>query len=407
MHAATTDTALHEDIPRWMVLLLAAACGVIVANLYYAQPLIGPISQATGISPAAAGLIVTLTQIGYGLGLLFIVPMGDLFENRRLVLIGLALTCVALVGAALADSAAQLLACMAAIGLGSVGAQVLVPYAAHFSLPHTRGRAVGNVVSGLLLGILLARPFASLIAGWFGWHAIFAISAVLVAALMAVLARYLPRRHPPAGMHYGALLASMWTLVKVTPILRRRSVYHALLFAAFSMFWTASPLWLASPALGLSQKGIALFALVGVMGVVAAPLAGRLADHGWSRPATGLALVFGSLSFLLPHLGPATREWQLGLLLATALLLDCAVSANLVLSQRAIYALGAEIRGRLNGVFMATFFGGAAVGSALAGWIYVQAGWEGVSWLGFAFPLPALLYYLTELRGAPASAPGH
>ncbi|MCA1325798.1 MFS transporter [Herbaspirillum sp. alder98] len=398
MQAVPLESPLPQDIPRWMVMLLASACGIIVANLYYAQPLVGPISAATGISPAAAGLIVTLTQVGYGLGLLFIVPMGDLFENRRLVLCGLAVTCLALVGAALANSAPQLLASMAVIGLSTVGAQVLVPYAAHFSLPHTRGRAVGNVMSGLLLGILLARPVASLVTDLFGWHAIFAISAVMVAALMVVLARYLPRRQPPAGMHYGALLASMWTLMRTTPILRRRSFYHAMLFAAFSVFWTASPLWLASPELGLSQRGIALFALSGVIGVIAAPVAGRIADRGWSRPATGTALLSAAVSFLVPHLVPVGREWSLAGLLVTSLLLDLAVAANLVLSQRAIYGLGAEIRSRLNGLFMATFFAGAAAGSALGGWIYAQAGWSGASWLGFAFPCIALLYYLTELR---------
>ncbi|WP_079217308.1 MFS transporter [Herbaspirillum robiniae] len=399
MQAATADTTLPHDIPRWMVMLLAAACGIIVANLYYAQPLIGPIARATGISPGAAGLIVTLTQIGYGLGLLFIVPMGDLFENRRLVLSGLVITCIALVGAAFAESAAQLMASVLLIGLSSVGAQVLVPYAAHFSRPETRGRAVGNVMSGLLLGILLARPLASLVADLLGWHAIFGLSAVAVAALIAVLSRYLPQRRPPAGMHYLALLGSMWTLVRTTPVLRRRSFYHAMLFASFSLFWTASPLWLASPDFGISQKGIALFAFAGVIGVIAAPIAGRMADRGWSRPATGAALLCGALSFLLPHLVHGGRELSLAMLLLAAILLDFAVSANLVLSQRAIYALGGEIRSRLNGLFMATFFAGGALGSALGGWMYAQAGWSGVTWVGFAFPFVALLYYLSELRG--------
>lgn len=383
-----------------MVLLLAAACGVIVANLYYAQPLIGPIGAALSISPGAGGLIVTLAQIGYGLGLLFIVPLGDLFENRKLVLIGLSLTCVALIGAALAQSATQLLVCSLLIGVSSVGAQVLVPYAAHFSRPETRGRAVGNVMSGLLLGILLARPLASLVADLFGWHAIFGLSAVAVALLIVVLARYLPKRQPPAGLHYGALMASMWKLLKDTPILRRRSLYHAATFGVFSLFWTTAPLLLASPRFNLSQTGIALFAFAGVIGVVAAPIAGRVADRGWSRPATGVAMVAASVSFLLSHFWEGGRESSLVVLLLSAILLDFGVSANLVLSQRAIYALGAEVRSRLNGLFMAIFFVGGAIGSALGGWIYAQAGWPGVSWMGFALPFAALLYYLGEWRKA-------
>ena len=393
-HAHAPD----QEIPAWMIILLAAAAGIIVANLYYAQPLIGPISAATGISPGAAGLIVTLTQIGYGVGLLFIVPMGDLFENRRLVLIALAVTCLSLLCAALAQNATQFFMASFAIGVSSVGAQVLVPYAAHLSPPQSRGKAVGSVMSGLLLGILLARPLASLVTDLFGWHAIFAISAILIVGLMLVLARYLPQRHPPAGMHYMALMGSMWTLLKTTPVLRRRSAYHALVFAGFSLFWTTVPLWLASPAFNLSQRGIALFAFAGVIGVVAAPIAGRVADRGWSRVATGVAMSAVAASFLLMHFWPGDSSLALFVLLVAAILLDFGVSANLVLSQRAIYALGSEVRSRLNGLFMATFFAGGAMGSALGGWIYAHAGWGGATLLGFAFLLIALLYYLTEFR---------
>lgn len=396
--AATPGKPQEQDIAAWMITLLAAACGIIVANLYYAQPLIGPIAVATGISPGAAGLIVTLAQVGYGLGLLFIVPAGDLLENRKLVVSLMVVTCLALVGAACAQNATQFFIAAFAIGVSSVGAQVLVPYAAHMSLPQTRGRAVGNVMSGLLMGILLARPLSSLVADLFGWHAIFALSAAATAVLALVLLRYLPQRRPPAGMPYGALLASMWQLVRTTPILRRRAAYHALIFAAFSLFWTTSPLLLAGPDFGMSQKGIALFAFAGVIGVIAAPIAGRVADRGWSRPATGLAMLSVALSFLLTHFWHGGRESSLALLLVSAILLDFGVSANLVLSQRAIYALGGEIRSRLNGLFMATFFAGGALGSALGGWIYAQGGWSATSWLGCLFPALALLYYATEFR---------
>src|SRR5450830_641112 len=404
METATAVQGKQQDIAGWMIMLLAAACGIIVANLYYAQPLIGPIAVATGISPAAAGLIVTLAQVGYGLGLLFIVPAGDLLENRKLVVCLMVITCISLVGAAYASNATQFFLAAFIIGVSSVGAQVLVPYAAHMSLPETRGRAVGNVMSGLLMGILLARPVSSLVADLLGWHAIFGLSAVATALLALVLLRYLPQRRPPAGMHYFALLASMWHLVKTTPILRRRSMYHALMFAAFSLFWTTSPLWLASPAFNMSQKGIALFAFAGVIGVIAAPIAGRVADRGWSRPATGIAMFAGAAAFLLTHFWSGGRESSLAILLAAAILLDFGVSANLVLSQRAIYALGGEIRSRLNGLFMATFFGGGALGSALGAWIYAEGGWGATSLLGFAFPAVALMYYFTEFRPAAKSA---
>jgi len=401
MKSRPMDTAANtqqQDIAGWMITLLAAACGIIVANLYYAQPLIGPIAAATGISLGAAGFIVTLAQIGYGLGLLFIVPAGDLLENRKLVVSLMAFSCLALIAAACAQSASQFFAAAFVIGVSSVGAQVLVPYAAHMSQPQTRGRAVGNVMSGLLMGILLARPLASLVADLFGWHAIFGLSALAIAVMALVLLRYLPVRHPPAGMRYGALLSSMWQLVRDTPVLRRRSLYHAMIFAAFSLFWTASPLFLAGPMFNLSQRGIALFAFAGVIGVIAAPLAGRVADRGWSRPATGVAMLSAALAFLLTHFWSGGRDSSLAALLVSAILLDFGVSANLVLSQRAIYALGGEIRSRLNGLFMATFFVGGAAGSALGAWIYAYGGWGATSLLGFAFPAVALLYYFTEFR---------
>jgi predicted MFS family arabinose efflux permease len=262
------------------ILLLAAACGLIVANIYYAQPLIGPISQSLGLAPQAAGLIVTMSQIGYGAGLMFIVPLGDLIENRRLVLASVALSAVALAAAAFAPSAAVFLVCAGAIGLGSVAVQILVPLAAHLAPDATRGRVVGMVSSGLMIGIMLARPVSSFIAAQSSWRAVFIASAAMMVALAAVLSRALPVRAPHTRMTYGALIASMAHLAAATPILRRRAFYQACLFFAFSLFWTTTPLLLAGPHYQLTQNGIALFALAGVSGAIAAPIAGRLADRG-------------------------------------------------------------------------------------------------------------------------------
>ena len=283
------------------ILLLAAACGLIVANIYYAQPLIGPISQSLGLAPQAAGLIVTMSQIGYGAGLMFIVPLGDLVENRRLVLASVALSAVALAAAAFAPSAAVFLVCAGAIGLGSVAVQILVPLAAHLAPDATRGRVVGMVSSGLMIGIMLARPVSSFIAAQSSWRAVFIASAAMMVALAAVLSRALPVRAPHTRMTYGALIASMAHLAAATPILRRRAFYQACLFFAFSLFWTTTPLLLAGPHYQLTQNGIALFALAGVSGAIAAPISGRLADRGFSRPATGaaIALVIAALLMTL------------------------------------------------------------------------------------------------------------
>jgi predicted MFS family arabinose efflux permease len=265
--------------PTRLILLIATACGLIAANVYYAQPLAGPISAALGLSPQAAGLIVTMTQIGYGAGLLLIVPLGDVFENRRLVLVILGVAVLALIGAGVSTQAMAFLVAALLVGVGSVAVQVLVSLAAHLAPEAARGRVVGAVVSGLMLGIMLSRPAASFIAGALSWRAVFFVSAFLMAALAVVLRMALPRPRSAPNLGYGALLASMSRLARRAPVLQRRSLYHACLFGSFSLFWTAAPLLLAD-TFHLSQNGIALFALAGVAGAIAAPIAGRVADRG-------------------------------------------------------------------------------------------------------------------------------
>ena len=390
------STSTYPQMSSRMTLLLAAAAGIIVANLYYAQPLVGPIGAALGMPPAAAGLIVTLTQIGYCIGLLFIVPLGDLLENRRLIVTGLAATGAALALAASASGPWQFLLAAFAIGLGAVVAQVLVPFAAHLAPEATRGQTVGKVVSGLLLGIMVARPVASVLAGFGGWQAVFGIAAGMVLVLAVVLHFKLPQRRPAATERYGALIASLWPVLANTVVLRRRALYHAGLFGAFSLFWTVVPQALGGPEFGLSQNGIALFALVGMAGAVASPIAGRLADSGHTLGATAIALALGALSFMLPLFAPHSRPLALSLLALAAIVLDAAVAANLVLGQRALFALGAEIRSRLNGLYFALFFAGGAFGSALGGWIYAEHGWHAALVAGMLLPTLALPAWIME-----------
>ncbi|MDR6102724.1 putative MFS family arabinose efflux permease [Agrobacterium larrymoorei] len=382
-----------------MIFLLASACGLVAANLYYAQPLAGVIGAELGLSPAATGLIVTLTQIGYGLGLLFVVPLGDLVENRKLIVVTVATAVLALIAAALAPHAAPFLFAVFLVGISSVAVQMIVPFAAHLTPHAIRGRVVGTVMSGLMVGIMLARPVSSILSEFVSWRGVFLVSAVVMAILALVLYRLLPRRMPDAKLPYGALLRSMGQLARTTPILQRRSVYQAAMFGAFSLFWTTTPLYLSGPAFRLTQGEIALFALAGAAGAVAAPIAGRMADRGWTWGATLFALTAAATSFLVTHIAPEGSHLSLALLVIAAIILDFAVTTNLVLSQRAIFSLGAEVRSRLNGVFMATFFMGGAVGSALGGWAYAHGQWTGASWLGFALPVMALGFFLTERRG--------
>ncbi|MDO7907934.1 MFS transporter [Paenibacillus sp. JX-17] len=395
----STNSQAKTQLSASITLLLAAACGIIVANLYYAQPLVELIRSSIGLSAGAAGLIVTLTQIGYGLGLLFIVPLGDILENRRLIVTSLTLAVAALIMTALAGNAAIFLIASFLIGLGSVSAQILVPFAAHLAPEATRGRAVGNVMSGLLLGIMLARPVASLVTDLLGWQAIFWISAGFILILMLVLAKLLPHRQPTASIAYRSLLSSMRKLAVHTPILRRRALYHACVFAAFSLFWTTVPMILNS-RFHLSQTGIAIYALVGVFGAIASPIAGRIADRGWVKAGTAAALALVIVSLLLSVIVQGSSILSLLVLVVAAVLLDMGVSANLVLGQRSIFSLGDELRSRLNGIYMATFFLGGAVGSAVGGWAYAHGGWSLACWIGVAFPCAALLYFMTERKQA-------
>ncbi len=387
----------ENNISGGLMLLMAAACGLIVANLYYAQPLVGPISAATNISQSASGFIVTITQLGYAIGLLFLVPLSDLLENKRLIHAILIIVILGLVTASMARNASVYFIAAALIGLGSVAAQIIVPFAAHLAIPEQRGAIVGKIMSGLLLGIMLARPVASLITSLWNWQLVFIVSAGIMMLLFMLLYFKLPKRKPVPKDRYPDILKSLWYHFRYTQVLRRRALYQAALFGSFSLFWTVVPLWL-SEHFQLDQQGIALFGLAGVAGAIAAPIAGKLADRGWSGRLTGFALLLASFSFVFTHLQPGNKFLSLLIFCLAAILLDMSVSGNLVLGQQAIYGLGDEIRGRVNGVFMAVFFGGGAIGSSLGGWAYAQGSWNWASVIGVVLPILAFLYYLTEKK---------
>jgi predicted MFS family arabinose efflux permease len=273
---------------------------------------------------------------------------------------------------------------------------MLVPLAAHLAPEKTRGQVVGKVMSGLLLGILLARPIGSILAGTLGWRWVFVLSAAAMALLALLLTWRLPHRQPAEGPRYGALLHSMVRMALTNRVLQRRAAYHAPLFAAFSLFWTAAPLELAGPDYGLTQRGIALFALAGAAGALAAPLAGHAADRGWSRAATLFAILTVAAAFLIGHLGGTHSVF---ILAAAGIVLDFGVQTNLVVGQRAIFTLAPAIRSRLNGLYLASFFLGGAVGSALASPAYAYGGWPLVSWIGIALALLPLSVLWTEFAG--------
>ncbi len=378
-----------------LAIVLALGCGLIAANLYYAQPLTGPIGAAFAIPPAETGLLVTVTQIGYGLGLLFVVPLGDLIENRRLVVVAVCAAGVSLIAMSTAQHALVFLFGALALGIASTAVQILLPYAAHLTPAAHRGRVLGLLTSGLMLGIALARPLASLVTSGFGWRAMFALSAILMMVIAAVLRFGMPPRQSRTTASYVGILRSLPKLLRDVAILRRRAAYHAALYASFSLYWTAAPLLLASGRFGLSQHGIGLFALAGAGGVVIAPIAGTIADRGMTRRGTGAAMLAMLCAFALAWVGGEIRS--VAMLALAAILIDAGLVTNFVLSQRAIYEAQPESRSRVGGLFTALFFLGGALGSALGTASFASGGWAATAAIGIGFAMLALIAFAVEL----------
>jgi Arabinose efflux permease len=371
-----------------LLTLIAIATGALVANLYYAQPLVASIAPEIGIRPDLAGSIVSVAQVGYGLGLFLLVSLADLVENKRLVLLLLAITTVGLVGLTVATSAVAFFAAAFVIGLCATAAQVLIPFVAHLVPIERRGRVVGNIMAGVLTGIMLARPVSLFLAASFGWRVVFWGSAALMLVIGVALARMMPRYRPAPGLHYGQILASMACLLRDIPVVRWRAAYQALLFAAFNLFWTAAPLMLAE-RFGMSDHAIAVFALAGAGGALAAPLAGRLADRGHGVILTAGAMLALGLAFLATNWAAAAA--MLLLLVGLTVVIDAAVQTNQVVSQRLIFAAPAQVRGRVNALYMTITFAGGAIGSMLGTLTWHAGGWAETATVGGLLGLVALV----------------
>lgn len=392
-----------RSMPRRLVGLLALACGLAVANIYYAYPLLANIADTFDISYGAVGVIVTVTQIAYGVGLLLLVPLGDIVDGRRLVVAQWLLSVVALVIVATAGSSAVLLIGMAAVGLLAVVIQVQVAYAAALAAPDERGRVVGSVTSGVVLGILLSRTVAGVIADLAGWRAVFLGSAVAALAISALLWRALPRRQaPPRAMTYRQLLRSTLALYHTEPVLRVRATLAMLVFAALGVLWSSLVLTLSAPPFSLSTTTIGLFGFVGVAGAVAAAGAGRLADRRRGHATTGVALVL----MLVAWLPIGLVHQSLAAFVVGLMLVDLAVQAVHVTSQSMIYAINAEARSRLLGAYMIFYSIGTAGGAVVSTATYASAGWTGVCVLGAVISGIALLYWAchSPLRGLHPAA---
>jgi len=376
-----TGPGAPARLSRGLVVLIAVATGAVVANLYYAQPVLHQVARAFHSGPAATSSIITATQIGYAAGLLLVVPLGDLHPRRGLVARLFCVAAAALVACALAPSLWFFAVASVAVGGASVAGQVMIPFAADLAPEERRGRVVARIMTGLLLGILLARTVSGLVAQAAGWRAIYWLSAALMVGFAAVLWRLLPAERPRPHRSYAELVGSSLRLLAEEPVLRRRAWHGACAFAAFSALWTTIAFLLSGSPYHYSNAVIGLFGLVGAGGIVAANLAGKLADSARVPATTIGAGVLLAGSFALLWAG----RTSLAALIAGIVVLDMGTQGMQITNQAVIYALRPDARSRINSAYMVCYFVGGAVGSLAAGTLYASHGWAGVCLLGVGF----------------------
>jgi len=369
-----------DSAARLRLLLGIAAC-LGVSSIYFNQPLLLEMSRSFRVSPAAAGSVAVGAQVGYALGILFFVPLADVVERRGLMVRMFACVAAACLLAAVAPTLVWMVIASIAMGAAAAVTHVAVSLAPEFAGSGGRGRAVGIVMTGLLLGILLARTFAGLLSAWLGWRAVFYAAACLDCAFVPLLLRLFPPLPPSHPLAYTAALRSLWTLLRSQPQLRESATLGALAFGAFSAFWTTLAFLLGGAPYHLGPAASGSFGILGATGAFIAPIAGRFADRRGTRWVVGLALSVLTVSFAV------FWAWghQLFGLIVGVVLLDAGVQANQIANQTRIFGLDPTARGRINTVYMVIYFFGGSVGSLLSAWAWERAQWNGVCALGFAF----------------------
>jgi predicted MFS family arabinose efflux permease len=382
----------RERVSRRLVVLIAIAGGASVANLYYAQPLLDVIAESLGTSKETAGLIVTFTQVGYLVGILALVPLGDMVERRRYVPRVLVIAALALTATAAAPSLPAIAVALVVVGVTSVGAQLLIPFAATLARDDERGTVMGIVMSGILLGVLLARTVSGLIAEVGGWRLVYACAAALMLTLAVVLSRALPWHAPSERTGYRGLLGSVARLVRSEPLLRRRMLLSFLGFANFTILWTSLTFLLSDPPYDYSEGTIGLFGLLGIGGAIAAQVAGKVIDRGYVHVLTGIALT----TMLVARLVLSGGEDSLTILLLGMVLFDLSQQTALVCHQNVVLNLRNEARGRATTAQVSSAFVGGAIGSATAAATYAAGGWQLVNTLAAGLAAIALIAWAAE-----------
>jgi predicted MFS family arabinose efflux permease len=378
-------------LPRSLVLLLALAAGQAVAGTFYAQPLVDAVAAGVGIPEGSAGVLVAVTQVGYAVGLVLLVPLGDVVDRRHLILLQLVLGALALAAAGAAGSRMLLLVALASVGLFAVVIQLLVVHAASLTPEAQRGQVVGAVTSGVVLGILQARTLAGPVAELGSWRTVYLSAAGLTLLVTLVLLRRLPAgEHSRTALTYGAVLRSLPALYADERSLRVRGALALLVFAALSAVWSSLVLPLTAPPHSLSRTAVGLFGLAAIAGAVAARRAGRLGDRGRGEHTTGLALV----CLVVAWFPLALIEWSLAAVAVGLVLVDLAVQAVHVTNQSIIYTARPEARSRLAAAYMVFYSVGIAGGSIASTATYAAAGWTAVCVLGGTISLAALAVWI-------------
>jgi predicted MFS family arabinose efflux permease len=399
--AGLSERSLVSGLSRPLALLFAVASGLAVANVYFASPLLDAMADTFGMDHATIGVIIAISQVGYGLGLLLLVPLGDLL-NRRLLIAGQSvLSAIALLAVYFAPNAWALLVAMAAIGLLAVVTQTLVAYAASLARPHERGQIVGIVTSGIVIGILLARSVAGALSDIAGWRSVYAVSAVLTLIIAALLFRFLPQHERRNGkISYPQLIVSVFRLFVEVPVLRIRALITMLIFANITMLLTPLVLPLSADPFNLSHTQIGLFGLAGVAGALGASRAGGLADRGYGQRMTGIALTV----MLLAWIPIAFMQSSLWWLVIGVVAIDFGLQAVHVTNQSMIYRVRPESQSRLTAGYMIFYSIGSACGSLSSTVIYAHAGWAGVCIAGFAISTATLAFWVLTKHLTPAPA---
>jgi predicted MFS family arabinose efflux permease len=384
-----------QAVDMRLIWLLTVASGMAVANLYYCQPLLAIIAHNFALSTRGAGFLATLTQLGYGFGLLLIVPLGDSRERRSLIVLLLLLEAGALLGTAFAPNIGWLTIASLAVGFLTVVPQIIVPFAASLASDEKRARIVGTVLSGILIGVLLARIVSGFVGAELGWRAIYGIAAGLMVLLALVLWRALPKQPSSNRVPYLQLLASLWNIVRTEPALGPVCLFGGLTFAAFNIFWVTLAFFLQTPPYHFGSAIVGLFGIVGIVGATAAPQVGRLADRtGKPRLTIGLGLLIVLLAFVVFWLF-GSALWGL---IVGVILLDLGAQTNLTSCQAIVQSLRPQARSRLNTIFMTTYFLGGAAGSTLGSYGWSMGRWAGICMIGMVLLLSALLVFLLTNR---------